>query len=298
MKKYVVIYNKQAGKTDNEAIANHFKTAAKAQEHEVTLKATPSREAAIDYLVDHLDDFDTVVTIGGDGSINTAFSAFLKAEKALEVGVIPGGTVNNFAKALQIPEAESAAIDTILNGTPMGVDLAHTADRAIISSLTLGTLADMARNVKQKEKKLWGPLIYLSKGIKELIAEKSYRIKLTTADGTSQVYKTRFLLATMTNSIGGFTHFDADASADDGKLHIVILKHFSLGRLFGYLGYFLTGEFRHATDVDQLVTDQVEISAVDSAVQVETRIDGDPSDALPIQLKVEKQFVNVLVPKK
>ncbi|MCH4098296.1 MAG: acylglycerol kinase family protein [Pediococcus pentosaceus] len=39
------------------------------------------------------------------------------------MGIIPGGTVNNFAKALEIPQDEEAAFDTILNGHPLAVDL-------------------------------------------------------------------------------------------------------------------------------------------------------------------------------
>lgn len=296
MPKYTVIYNEDAGKNDNKSIAERFQQAAERLKRSTTLKATSSRQEALDYVVDHIDQLDTVITIGGDGSINTVFSAFLKAKKSVKVGIIPGGTVNNFAKALEIPQDEEAAFDTILNGHPLAVDLAHTEDHAIISSLTLGTLADMARHVGQDEKKKWGPLIYLSKGIRQLIAKKSYQIKVSTADG-DHVYRTRFLLATTTNSVGGFTNFDTSASPADGKIHLVILKHFSFMRLLGYLSYFLTGRFRDIKDVDQLTAQEVEISAVDSHLKVETRIDGDPSDQLPIKLGVEQGFVQVMVPK-
>jgi YegS/Rv2252/BmrU family lipid kinase len=297
MTKYTVIYNEDAGKTDNEAIAERFQKAAEKLNRPTTLKATASREEAINFVVDHIDQFDTIVTIGGDGSINTVFSAFLKAKKAIQVGIIPGGTVNNFAKALEIPQDETAAFDTILHGKAVAVDLAHTKDRAIISSLTLGTLADMARNVGQDEKKKWGPLIYLSKGIRQLIAKTSYKIKVNTPDEKSHVYRTRFLLATTTNSVGGFTNFDATASPSDGKIHLVVLKHFSITRLLGYLSYFVTGRFRNIKDVDQLAAKHIEISTVDPNLKVETRIDGDPSDALPIKLDVEQGFVKVMTPK-
>lgn len=97
--------------------------------------------------------------------------------------------------------------------------------------------------------------------------------------------------------MGGFTNFDTSASPADGKIHLVILKHFSFMRLLGYLSYFLTGRFRDTKDVDQLTAQEVEISAVDSHLKVETRIDGDPSDQLPIKLGVEQGFVQVMVPK-
>ncbi|PZG12250.1 diacylglycerol kinase, partial [Spongiactinospora gelatinilytica] len=124
MPKYTVIYNEDAGKNDNKSIAERFQQAAERLKRPTTLKATSSRQEALDYVVDHIDQLGTVITIGGDGSINTVFSAFLKAKKSVKVGIIPGGTVNNFAKALEIPQDEEAAFDTILNGHPLAVDLA------------------------------------------------------------------------------------------------------------------------------------------------------------------------------
>ncbi|KRN94205.1 diacylglycerol/lipid kinase family protein [Pediococcus stilesii] len=296
MKDYLVIYNKKAGSDNNEKIAKHFNKRAQQNRRSTDLKATTSRKEAIEFIVDHLAHYRTLVTIGGDGSINTVFTAFLRAKKSIRVGIIPGGTVNNFAKALNIPENESEAIEVILTGKPHAVDLIHTQKRAIISSLTLGTLADMARNVSQNEKRKWGPIIYLIKGIKQLIAKKSYRIEVHYGNSGSKIYQTRFLLATTTNSIGGFTNFDTSASPSDGKIHLVILKHFSISRLLGYVGYFLTGQFQKVSDVDQLQADQFQISTTDPDTQIETRIDGDPSEQLPIKLNVERKFIDVIVP--
>lgn len=80
MPKYTVIYNEDLWKNDNKSIAERFQQAAERLKRSTTLKATSSRQEALDYVVDHIDQLDTVITIGGDGSINTVFSAFLKAK--------------------------------------------------------------------------------------------------------------------------------------------------------------------------------------------------------------------------
>src|SRR5690625_1903207 len=59
--------------------------------------------------------FDIVVIVGGDGTINEAIQGIAGASERPNVGIIPAGTTNDFARALMIPRDTEKAVDIILD---------------------------------------------------------------------------------------------------------------------------------------------------------------------------------------
>ena len=70
----------------------------------------------------------------------------------LTVAIIPGGTVNNFARMLGIPLKPEEAFETILNGTDRQIDYGLVNDSMMISTMTIGLLADTAAATSQRRK--------------------------------------------------------------------------------------------------------------------------------------------------
>ncbi|MGF2385405.1 diacylglycerol/lipid kinase family protein [Lentilactobacillus otakiensis] len=295
MKNYLIIYNGNAGKSDNETIAQHAKALLENNGKTVTLSKTKSRDDAVEQAQKSTEKYDCLITIGGDGSINTACEGFLKAGKSIPLGIIPGGTINNFARALNIPLNIDQAINNLLDGTPAAVDLGAVGETPMVSSLTLGRLADIARNVKDDEKKKFGKIVYLIKGFKELFTNRSYKLKVT-ANDRSEVLRAQILLITTTNSVGGFIAFNPEASYDDDTLHVFLLKSFTPMKLLTYLRYFITGNLKNAKGVRYFKTKTVKIENL-SKRDIQARIDGDPAMSLPITVAIKKNFLNVMVPK-
>ncbi|MQM76878.1 diacylglycerol/lipid kinase family protein [Lentilactobacillus buchneri] len=295
MKKYLIIYNGSAGKSDNEAIAKKAQSLLESNGKSVTLSQTKSRDDAVKQAQKSPENYDCLITIGGDGSTNTACEGFLKAGQSIPLGIIPGGTINNFARALHIPLNTDQAINNLLDGSPAEVDLGAVGKTPMVSSLTLGRLADIARNVKDDEKKRFGKMIYLVKGFKELFTNRSYKLKIT-ANDRSEVLRAQILLITTTNSVGGFIAFNPDASYDDDYLHVFLLKSFTPMKLLTYLSYFITGNLKNAQGVRYFKTTTVKIDNL-SKRDIQARIDGDPAMSLPITVTTKSDFLQVIVPR-
>lgn len=68
------------------------------------------------------DQVDLMVTMGGDGTINKIAGGIYEGGGQSVLGLIPSGTVNNFAKSLGIPSGK-AAIKTLLEGQVQAVKL-------------------------------------------------------------------------------------------------------------------------------------------------------------------------------
>lgn len=79
---------------------------------------------------------DVLVAAGGDGTINAAASALIHQKTAL--GVIPAGTLNHFARDLQIPLDAEEAARAVISGRVVQVDAAAVNGRVFINNSVLG----------------------------------------------------------------------------------------------------------------------------------------------------------------
>ncbi len=73
---------------------------------------------------------------GGDGTINAVAGAVVGSDAAL--GVLPLGTLNHFAKDLNIPLALADAVDTALNGREIQVDVGEVNGAIFLNNSSLG----------------------------------------------------------------------------------------------------------------------------------------------------------------
>lgn len=79
---------------------------------------------------------EIVVAGGGDGTINSVASATIDAHKVL--GVLPFGTMNHFAKDLNIPLDFAGAVETIIAGHERRVDVGEVNGRLFLNNSSLG----------------------------------------------------------------------------------------------------------------------------------------------------------------
>ena len=133
---------------------------------------------------------------------------------------------------LGIPLKPEEAFETILNGTDRQIDYGLVNDSMMISTMTIGLLADTAAATSQEEKQQFGPLLlpsvfplFYSKKTK-----KQYKLEII-ADGKRWRGKSQLLTVSHVQfQLADFTNFDELARPDDGLLsHDFIAKTQSIG---------------------------------------------------------------------
>lgn len=82
-----------------------------------------------------------VVAAGGDGTINAV--ATMLVGTPISLGVIPGGTLNHFARDLHIPEDLVEAVAVLKTGTPQLVDVGTVNGRLFLNNSGLGLYPEM-----------------------------------------------------------------------------------------------------------------------------------------------------------
>jgi diacylglycerol kinase family enzyme len=96
----------------------------------------------IDAALDRHSD-DTVVAAGGDGTVSAVASRIAGTSRTL--GVIPGGTLNHFAKDLNIPQELDGAVALLRARPTRSVDVAEVNGRPFINNSSLGLYPEIVR---------------------------------------------------------------------------------------------------------------------------------------------------------
>ncbi|GCF95017.1 diacylglycerol kinase [Enterococcus florum] len=288
---YAIFFNPNAG--DGEAEKTAQKLKAKLTDNGISAEflTAPDEKQALEKIKKGIDQYDSLIAIGGDGTLNIAATAFVQKGKTIPFGVIPGGTVNNFAKRYQIPQDEEEAMNVIIAGntTKVGIGACKERSKAIVSSFAFGTFADISNEVRQNEKQKFGRIVYVFKAIKQLGKNRSYKVHVKTED-FEETIKVWFALITTTKSIGGFNY----AQSSPRAFHMSILHNIRLYKLFGLLYFVFTGKLRSSDSLTYLEPVHIQLEPREDA-KVVVRIDGDKGPELPIDLEWLDDFIPLYV---
>lgn len=229
--------------------------------------------------------YDSVFVMGGDGTVNEGISGLAEEKYRPKFGFFPLGTVNDLARALDIPldPKEAIANFSITKTTPL--DIGKINDSYFMNVVAIGAIPEAINNVDSEQKTKFGKLAYFISGFKELSNNETYSF-LVTIDGKKQEITSSTLLIGSTNSIGGFESLLPEAKVDDGKLHLIYLKDPSLIDTIKAVPDLLKGVAEATGNVGYLAFDQAVISLENSDKKLATNVDGDKGDILPVTITV------------
>ncbi len=91
-----------------------------------------------------------ILVVGGDGTIATA--AALVAKTGIELAILPGGTLNHFAKDHGIPTDLGKAAVVAGGGQVVGADVGYVNDCIFLNTSSLGAYVTFVRNRERLEK--------------------------------------------------------------------------------------------------------------------------------------------------
>jgi diacylglycerol kinase family enzyme len=161
-----------------------------------------------------------VVAAGGDGTVSGVAAGIIDSAAAL--GVLPLGTLNHFAKDLQIPIDLPAAVEVVAAGQIGRVDVGTVNDRIFLNNSSIGVYPDIVEEregLRQQGYRKWHAM-----GIATLRVLRRYRgmIVRIEADGQVRSRRTPFVLV-------GNNEYGIDG------LQIGARARLDAGRLFVYL---------------------------------------------------------------
>ncbi|XP_072402252.1 ceramide kinase [Diabrotica undecimpunctata] len=162
---------------------------------EVTLNVSQRKNQIKDFVITHnLDSFDSIVCVGGDGTVSELFNGLVLREcnirgvdaddinqnlprPRIPIGIIPGGSTDTIAYCIHGTDDTTTAVLQIIFGDTLGLDLVsvydeHTLLSLYASTLSYGYLGDVAYHSDQYR---WmGPRRYEYSGFKKLVSNRGY----------------------------------------------------------------------------------------------------------------------------
>lgn len=170
------------------------------------------------------EEFDMVVTCGGDGTLNETVSGLMTLDRRPVLGYIPAGTVNDFATSLQIPKTIKEAAQNIVEGEVFSVDMGGFNNRYFTYVAAFGAFTKVSYATPHASKQALGRAAYILEGIRSLSDIRPIHVVAETAD---TVIEDDVILGMVTNatSVGGFKALDDDiVKMDDGLNELILVK--------------------------------------------------------------------------
>ncbi|MCR5804837.1 MAG: YegS/Rv2252/BmrU family lipid kinase [Clostridia bacterium] len=241
------------------------------------------------------EEYDLVMAVGGDGTVNEVVTGMLKGNIDLPLAVYTSGTVNDFASFMKLPAEPSDFARMLMSHKTVKVDCGKVNDRYFLNVLAGGLLSAVAYKVPSDLKTNLGPVAYWIEGLKEINSiTKTIPLKLKTDKDEYDIDATMFLISN-TRSVGGFKNLMLDADLHDGLLDVLVISKVSYMDAIPLLNKIALGEHLESDKVLYFQTSKLEMSATNDQ-KVTLDIDGEKGPKLPATIECIRDAINLVIP--
>lgn len=170
-------------------------------------------------------DYDLVVAVGGDGTLNETVSGLMRLEQPPLLGYLPQGSTNDFAASLHISGDPAEAARAIVRHQVRTLDIGEWNQRNFVYVASFGAFTRSSYAAPQAAKNALGHFAYILEGMKDLSTLRPYPLRID-ADGENLDGDYLFGAVSNSTSIGGLMKLDpARVVLDDGRFELLLIPH-------------------------------------------------------------------------
>jgi len=262
---------------------------------QVVIKYTEKEGDATEFAAAACDGtYQTLLAMGGDGTINECINGLAEKSQKPDFAFVPLGTVNDFARALNIPRKPEQALALLEEYHTKAVDIGKLGNRYFMNVLAVGVIAEAVYDVTPEEKSKYGHFAYLMEGAKAFRDKTPFGIRIHSDEKEVYGGKAYMLLVALTNSVAGLEKFADLAEVDDHLFHVFILEELSIPKAVKLIPDIIKGNL---ASNEQVAYFQLSNISVASDTELVVNIDGDEGEPLPFTAEVLPGEINVIVPK-
>ena len=287
MKKAMLIINPTSG--GEKALDYKEKLENKAKEYfeYVETKITEKAKDATAFAEEaSKENYEAVIVFGGDGTVNEVISGIAEKDYIPKLGIIPGGTGNLITKLLEISQDIDEAIDQLDFNKTNVIDIGKANKSYFGYIFSVGSLPEAIHNVEIEDKTKYGVLAYAINTIKSVIKDEVFNIKIETENGSYEGEASQVLVL-LSNYYADKKIFEENK---DGYANILILKNASIISKLSLIPDLLKGDIVENDSIEYIKAKDITIS---SDTKLESDIDGDQSDDLPVKITVLGNHIEI-----
>ncbi len=289
-KPLIVILNPTAGDGDDSFrpdVEKAFQASGAAYEIRETKPDLEGEELAKTAIEEGATD---IVVCGGDGTVMSVVNGIAKAQEAsgensCTLSIVPGGTANLVATALEIPIdiEKSVACAAGKKSRERVIDLGQCGPFYFVLGVGVGLTERVISKTSSKEKETIGKLAYVKSMLQDLGA-RPHGITFKLDDRSSKRSRGVAIVIANSGTIGGKLDFAPKAKMDDGLLDLCILHKFGFRDLVRIVWHSLTGKLQQERSVSFYQAKSIEVST-DPPLRVQ--VDGELEEDLKMPLKAQ-----------
>ena len=287
MKKAMLIINPTSGGEKaldyKEKLENKAKEYFEYVETKITEKAKDATAFADEA---SKENYEAVIVFGGDGTVNEVISGIAEKDYSPKLGIIPGGTGNLITKLLEISQDIDEAIDQLDFNKTNAIDIGKANKSYFGYIFSVGSLPEAIHNVEIEDKTKYGVLAYAINTIKSVIKDEVFNIKIETENGSYEGEASQVLVL-LSNYYADKKIFEENK---DGYANILILKNASIISKLSLIPDLLKGDIVENDNIEYIKAKDITIS---SDTKLESDIDGDQSDDLPVKITVLGNHIEI-----
>ncbi|MGZ3787806.1 MAG: diacylglycerol/lipid kinase family protein [Bacteriovorax sp.] len=183
--------------------------------------------------IDVENNVDAILSVGGDGTVNTIIQRLAGSDVGLLV--VPGGTANDFARVLGSSSNIKKITQTIRQNVKKKIDLININGKFMATNGGLGFAAEVANEINELRSaypqfksfmKLSGKSVYSIFLAKKLLNReiKSYQFKISSSEYNETVLSPLILISNQP-ALGGDFIVAPNTNHQDGTFNVTIFKH-------------------------------------------------------------------------
>lgn len=251
-----------------------------------------------------LNGYETIISVGGDGTLNEVVNGFFENGRLInssaKLGLICAGTGGDFIKTLGYPKDYVEACKILARGQSKKIDVGKVdftdhngkaVSRYFINVAGFGLDGTVVDRVNHTTKFFGGFISFLYGTLTGVTQFKSFNLALE-VDG-SLVYEGPTTLVAVGNGqyIGGGMQVTPGACFDDGTFEIVIVESVTKLRFFTCLPSIYKGKHGQYPEVTFMQGRSVKASSPD---RVLLDVEGEQPGVLDAEFSIFPQAINVI----
>ncbi|MGK0553180.1 diacylglycerol/lipid kinase family protein [Macrococcus capreoli] len=287
----ILFYHEKAGQGDVHQIIGEVSKHLTQLIDQLTLYRSTKQGEIYDYLTHNETQFDIYLIMGGDGTVHELMNGMIDGNHHVPIGILPGGTFNDFTKTLQLNPNPVKAAQQLLAAEVKYYDVMKTNDRYALNFAGLGLIVENSNSVNPDTKSKIGKFSYLFSTIKNVTNPTFFKYHVD-VDGQTHEGESSMIIVANGAFVGGNKIPLIELSPNDGKLNVFIFKESGL-KLFTEM-IAMKSEINWneiSQNIEHIAGEQIKITT-DETMDVD--VDGEIDLSTPLHVSIVPSQLKIL----
>lgn len=301
---YVFVVNPVSGKGRGKRVWNKVEELLKQDgiEYEVYFTKGPDDGTRIvETLVQNgkISQVQSIITVGGDGTLNEVLNGYMRANLQFPLGIIPAGSGNDLARSLGSTKWRDY-YDAIFADRKVPIDIGRiNQNHYIINNIGIGFDAEVGNVANHAWYKKWlnhlkmGKLLFIISFFQVVFRYKPQKVEVITENGSMSWDDTWLVAVSNIKNYGGGMKICPDAQFDDGKFQVCVVHGVGTLKLVSMFPKVFDGSHKGVPFVKLFDVERIEIRTERPSI---VHMDGEIRITSPVTIEVLPLRLNVYAP--